>query len=40
MSNPSGTDENGGPQAGDAAAPETEVIDSVTLAAASESEEP
>ena len=40
MSNSSGTDENGGPQGNDAAAPETEVIDSVTLAATSESEEP
>jgi hypothetical protein len=40
MSNPPGTDENEGPKGGEAAAPETEVIDSVTLAADAETEQP
>lgn len=40
MSNPSGTDANHGPVGDDAAAPETEVIDSVTLAASADAEQP
>jgi hypothetical protein len=40
MSNPSGTDENDEPVGSDAAAPETEVIDSVSLAKDAETEQP
>jgi hypothetical protein len=40
MSNPPGTDENEGPTDGESAAPETEVIDSESLAAGAETEQP